>query len=245
MPTQCWVAAARREFEGTRGLSGELPWRQKLRHGGFTLLEIVLVLAIIAAIGAIAMPAIRGILDRQRLEASAERIRLALDRARLDAMKTGQAQMFECQPGSGKYSVHPLTQQADVKNAAQGATVVTQTGLVAETTQSGMLTAAEPTALSGEAKDLEERVTFVSCMVASDSRAFNVAQQSQASSGQVTTANIGQVILFYPDGSTTNAEVRIQNVNGDIRAVRLRGLTGHCKVLTVSNGTPTNGASGQ
>jgi len=245
MLKQCCVETARGEMKGTRGWRVDSRCRLTQQRCGFTLLEIMLVLAIIAAIGAIAMPAIRNVLDRQRLEASAEKIRLALDRARLEAMKTGQAQMFECQPGSGKYSVHPLTQQADVTNAAQGAKVVTQTGLVAETTQSGLLAAAEPTALSGEAKDLEERVTFVSCMVASDSRSYNVAQQSQASSGQVTTANIGQVILFYPDGSTTNAEVRMQNENGDMRAVRLRGLTGHCKVLTFANNASSDGASSQ
>jgi len=201
----------------------------------FTLLELMLVLAIIVAIGAVAVPAFTGVFDRQRLSASAEKIRLELDRARLAAMKTGQAQMFECVPGAGQYSVHPMSQQADLINSGEGATVMTAAGTIAETTSNGMLTAASATSLSGAVKELEEKITFVSCIVAADSRAYNVAQQTMTSAGQVSLTNVGQVIIFYPDGSTSNAEVRVQNARGEVRAVRLRGLTGHSKVLTVTN----------
>lgn len=205
----------------------------------FTLLELMLVLAIIAAIGAIAFPAFSGVFDRQRLQASAEKIRLELDRARLLAMKTGQAQMFECAIGQGKFSVHPLTQQSDTTNVGDGAKVLTQYGVVAETNENGALMAAEPNSLTGDVKELEEKITFVSCIVATDSRAYNVAQQSTA--GQVSTMNVGQVIIFYPDGSTSNAELRLQNPRGEVRAVRLRGLTGHVKVLTITNVSSADG----
>ena len=208
-------------------------------RSGFTLLELMLVLAIIAAIGAITFPAFSNVFERQRLQASAEKIRLELDRARLLAMRTGQAQMFECAIGQGKFSVHPLSQQSDMTNTGDGAKVVTQFGVVAETTESGVLMAAEPNALTGDVKDLEEKITFVSCVVATDARAYNLAQQSMA--GQVSTANVGQVIIFYPDGSTSNAEVRLQNSRGEVRAVRLRGLTGHVKVLTVTNVSSAEG----
>ncbi len=203
------------------------------RRSGFTLLELMLVLAIIAAVGAIAVPSFMGVFDRQRLQASAEKIRLELDRARLEAMRTGQAQMFECLVGQSQYSVHPLVQQADMANAGSGATVMTQTGNLVETTESGMLVGATAQSLGGDAKELEPKVSFVSCVVATDSRAYNVAQQSGG--GQVSLTNVGQVILFYPDGSTSNAEVRLQNTRGEVRAVRLRGLTGHSQVITVTN----------
>ncbi len=201
----------------------------------FTLLELMLVLAIIVAIGAVAIPSFTGVFERQRLQASAEKIRLELDRARLEAMRTGQAQMFECIPGAGQYSVHPLSQQSDIVNAGEGATVMTAAGTVAETTADGMFAAASATSLSGEVKELEEKVSFVSCIVATDSRAYNLAQQTMTTAGQVSIMNVGQVIIFYPDGSTSNAEVRLQNSRGEVRAVRLRGLTGHSKVLTVAN----------
>ncbi len=205
----------------------------------FTLLELMLVLAIIAAIGAMTFPAFRGVFDRQRLQASAEKVRLELDRARLLAMRTGQAQMFECAPGQGKFTVHPLAQQSDMMNSGDGAKVLTQYGTVAEANENGALMATSQTALSGDVKELEDEITFVSCLVATDSRAYNVAQQSTA--GQVSTLNVGQVIIFYPDGSTSNAEVRLQNSRGEVRAVRLRGLTGHVKVLTITNVSTADG----
>lgn len=219
---------------------------RSLRFGGrraFTLLELMLVLAIIAAIGAIAVPAFTGVFDRQRLQASAEKIRLELDRARLLAMRTGQAQMFECTPGLGQYSVHPLTQQADQTNSGEGAKVMTQFGTVAEQTENGMLMSTAQSSLAGDVKDLEDKVTFVSCLVATDSRAYNVAQQSMNTTGQVSMTNVGKVIIFYPDGSTSNAEVRLQNDRGEVRAVRLRGLTGHSKILTITNVASASGTS--
>ena len=72
-----------------------------------------------------------------------------------------------------------------------------------------------------------------------DWKAYNVAQQS--TTGQVSTMSIGQIIIFYPDGSTSNAEVRLQNARGELRAVRLRGLTGHVKVLTIKNVSSAEG----
>ena len=220
-------------------LRGVLAPARRQPRRAFTLLELMLVLAIIAAIGAMTFPAFRGVFDRQRLQASAEKVRLELDRARLLAMRTGQAQMFECAPGQGKFTVHPLAQQSDMMNGGDGAKVLTQYGTVAEANENGALMATSQTALSGDVKELEDEITFVSCLVATDSRAYNVAQQSTA--GQVSTLNVGQVIIFYPDGSTSNAEVRLQNSRGEVRAVRLRGLTGHVKVLTITNVSSADG----
>jgi prepilin-type N-terminal cleavage/methylation domain-containing protein len=205
---------------------------------GFTLLEIMLVLTLIAMIGAVAVPRFADVFARQRLQASAEKIRLDLDRARLVAMQTGQAQMFECVIGDGKYSVHPLTQQKDMVNTGAGATVVTQYGAVAATTEDGMLAAAGTNALSGDVRTLEETVTFTSCIVSTDSRSYGLAQESQSNGGQLSVNTLGQAILFYPDGSTSNAEIRLQNKRGDARAVRLRGLTGHAKVMTLTGLAP-------
>lgn len=206
-----------------------------LRRGAFTLLELMLVLAIIVAIGAVAIPRFTDVFDRQRLVASAETLRLAFDRARLEAMRTGQAQMFECVPASGRYSVHPLVQNADMANSGAGATVLTDVGTAVETQSDGMLMVADPSSMAGEVKELEEKILFASCLVSTDMRSYQVAEQSQATNGQLTTTTVGQAIIFYPDGSTSNAEVRLQNARGDMRAIRLRGLTGHSKVVSVAS----------
>jgi Tfp pilus assembly protein FimT len=67
-------------------------------------------------------------------------------------------------------------------------------------------------------------------------RAYATAQEAQVSgNSDVSTQNMGQTVIFYPDGSASTAEVQIQNERGDIRAVQIRGLTGHSRVVDISN----------
>ncbi len=203
-------------------------------RSGFTLLELMLVLSIIALIGAIAVPRLEEVFERQQLRGSANELRLVWDTARLNAMRTGQAQMFECQPGTRNYTVKPLLLQSDVTSAGAGATVLLSGGNVAETTKNGVLTEAAPVAT--DAEQLEEHISFVSCMVLADMRSYNAARDAQTTGlGEVDTQSVSQVVLFYPDGSTSTAEARIQNERGDVRAVQIRGLTGHSRVLDITN----------
>ncbi len=195
-------------------------------------------LAIIATIGAIALPRLDQILERQKLRGAASEMRLAWDTARLEAMRTGQAQVFNCLPGTGTYTVQPLVLQSDTANVGSGATVMLQGGAMAETQSNGFLTSADST--DAQAKELGDEILFVSCNVASDMRAYAMAQDSQSSgAGDINTQTVGQAVIFYPDGSTSTAEVRIQNERGDVRGVQIRGLTGHTRVVDISN-VPTS-----
>lgn len=202
---------------------------------GFTLLELMLVLAILVTLGAIAAPRLVDVFERQKLNGSASNLRLAFDQARLDAMQTGQAQVFACTLESNEYTIKPLMLQSDMANAGAGATVMTSAGTVVETQDTGMVQAADLSEVS-EAEKLEEDISFVSCNVASDMRAYAVAQESQSSgTGDMSTQTVNSQIIFYPDGSTSTAEVQIKNNRGDVRAVRIRGLTGHSKIVALLN----------
>ncbi len=211
-----------------------LPKALKTNRVAFTLLEIMLVLSIIAIIGAIAVPRLTHVYERQKLRGMANEMRLVWDTARLKAMQTGQSQVFQCLPASGKYSVTPLVLQSDAVNAGAGATVMLSGGNIAQTQSDGFLAAAEPHLAS--AKDLEHGIVFVSCQVVGSQRAYAVSQDAQASgNADVNAQTLNQSVIFYPDGSTSTAELRIQNERGDIRAIQLRGLTGHSRVVSVSN----------
>lgn len=215
-----------------RPISAPTAWRTA--RGGFTLLELLLVLAIIALMSAIAAPRISDMFDRQKLRAAANDLRLVWDEARITAMRTGQAQIFNCLPQTGSYTVKPLMLQSDATDVGQGATVMLSGGVTGETMSNGLLTAADPTV--AETKNLAESITFVSCFVVGNMRAYATAQESQATGiGEVNTQNVGQAVIFYPDGSASTAEVRIQNERGDVRAVQIRGLTGFSRVVEISN----------
>jgi prepilin-type N-terminal cleavage/methylation domain-containing protein len=193
----------------------------------FTLIEMILVLAILVAIGAIVAPSFNEAFIRQRLQSSADRLRSEWERARLTAMKTGQTQVFSCVLETGGYSVEPYMSDADLLNASAGATLTTTGGAVVGATTAGNLAAPAPTA--SEPKQLEEGITFISCAVSSDMRAMTVAQ---AEGGMAAASALNQSVMFYPDGSTSTAEVILQDVKGKQRAVRMRGLTGSTQVLT-------------
>lgn len=200
---------------------------ERQSRAAFSLMEVLLVLAILVAIGAVVAPSLDQAFHRQRLIASINELRSQWDRARLTAMKTGQTQAFTCVLGTRDYSIDPYMSDADMVNASAGATIVTGGGTVAEATAQGTMTAAQPT--QSAAKQLEENITFVSCAVSADMRAMSIAQ-SQGGLAAASEAN--QMVLFYPDGSTSTAEVIIQNAKGTQRALRMRGLTGRTEVIT-------------
>jgi prepilin-type N-terminal cleavage/methylation domain-containing protein len=204
----------------------------------FTLMELMLVMAILVILASIAVPILGNVLDRQKLRGAAEELRLAWDNARLKAMRTGQTQIFQCQIESGAYSIQPLILHDDVNNVGDGATLLSG-GVAVETSSTawGVTTSAvDPQEL--DQLKLDETVTFASCRVASDPRAFSLAQ-SGGSTG-IDLTNVSQAVLFYSDGTTSTAEALIRNQRGDTTGVQLRGLTGHSKVLAVSFGEEAN-----
>lgn len=197
---------------------------------GFTLLELLLVLTILVIIGSMAVPAFDRIMERQRLRSAADEMRLEWDSARIAAMRTGQAQVFRCELGTNGYSIEPLILHDDVNNIGEGATMLSG-GVAVETASSafGMTTAAAANT-SELAKKLEESLKFSNCVVAGDLRAFSMAQSGETAAVNIQTVN--QAVIFYPDGTTSTAELILQNERGDTAGVQIRGLTGHTKLVS-------------
>lgn len=194
----------------------------------FTLLEIILVLTILAVIGAIAVPGIGESFQRHKLQAAIQDLRSEWERARLTAMKTGQTQAFTCVAGTNQYSVAPYLTQSDATEGSAGATLVVG-GTLAESQVGGGITAPDPTAATGT-KSLDNELLFVGCVVSTDMRAISV---TQAQGGMTADGAVNQMVLFYPDGTTSTAELTIQNLRGDARCVRMRGLTGHAQIFVL------------
>ena len=91
------------------------------RRRGFTLVELLLVLALAVVIAALAAPSMSGTLARVRLDAAAEEVRTAWVEARLEAMRTGEPVAFQCRLGTGQYTVSTL---ADATAAMGGSTEI-------------------------------------------------------------------------------------------------------------------------
>ncbi|QDV73623.1 prepilin-type N-terminal cleavage/methylation domain-containing protein [Botrimarina mediterranea] len=75
---------------------------------GFTLVELLLVLSLVVMLAAMVAPSLTGTLGRVRLDAAADAVRTAWVDARLEAMRSGEPIVFQCQLGTGRYTVSKL-----------------------------------------------------------------------------------------------------------------------------------------
>jgi len=181
-------------------------------------MEMMLVLAVLVAVAAMAMPALQGPMDDQRLRKSADLVRSQWAQARVAAMKTGRMYTFRFEIGGELYSIQPWQGQMDAVEASGDAAVNPS----AEETisQLGARNANNPLGLTGV--KLPPGIKFFSGEATMDSRSLEATASAMAdtsSSGQ------SQPIVFYPDGSTTDARLVLTNERFFVQ-LDLRGLTG-------------------
>lgn len=215
-----------------KGFVHKTRWHNSLKPrrivgpSGFSLFELILVLVILVAVASIVVPSINGTLKQQQFQRECDRIRVVWEETRLLAMRTGQAQVFRFVAGSREYSVEPWLQATDEVEASNGATIMMAGGLAKVDMQSGLVGGAE---LGSAAETLEEGFVFAAGAVLGDTRTMLIQQQTGTVSGGA--GNQSAPIMFYPDGTTSTAEVAIKNENGAQRLLRIRGLTGEVSVV--------------
>lgn len=215
---------------------------RKFNRSAFTLLELLLTLAVIVAIGAVTLPGLFDILAERQLVRGANGVRIAMVQARLEAMRTGRTQMMRFQTGGPQFKVEPYITAADVTEAADmlGRGTAVATG--------GMAIAAMPTATADspaatpEDRDpmdprmdqemLPGEAVFGVTQIMATARSATIQQQS--SMMNLGTMNSGgewsEPVMFYPDGTTSNAVVSVTLPNLGQVLVKIRGLTGDSDV---------------
>ncbi len=177
------------------------PDRYRVR--GFTLLEVLLALAVIVALAGLAWPVLDGAFANQRLRNGADRLRSAWGQARVRAMESGENQVFHYQSGSGQFSIHALC------------SVESQTDASPTAGASGGLTGTLP-----------EGVTFLASQTRYDTRTALAGGSDPSGRGDALP------IVFFPDGTTSTAEIALGGRGNRCLKVSLRGLTA---VALVSN----------
>ena len=192
-----------------------------------SLLEILLVLGILSVLAAIVVPSYNAFVVRQRIRQSVERLEVELQEARMQAIRSGQAQMLRFQIGTSEYVSQPWMSESDAVNAGPGATVQNAVGQIVQTSTNPLEVVAEvkPTT----AKKLDEGVLISSANTQNDSRTM----MAQLEVGTTTGATWSTPILFYPDGSSTTAEIIIEDQLGNRTSVQIRGITGQVNVVVL------------
>ena len=193
----------RRTFNGRRREAG--------RRSGFSLLELMLVLAIMVVVAALAVPAVQGTIASQAIVSGTDRVRIAMGQARVQAIRSGKVFAFYYQRNGQRFDVAPLEDFSRFSGQQNGRPPV-----------------------SVQARDISDNwlpreVRFVAGQTQLDSRSETAKEASGASSMDA--------VLFYPDGTSQDAKIHLQDQQGRTMAVELRGLTGLAKsVRVVSNG---------
>ena len=191
-----------------------------MRRPAYTLMEMLLVLAVLVVAAAASAPALSGVMRNATLTSAADTVRSQWTRAHVQAMKTGKVHAFFFETGGAKYKTEPWASPDDE---------VEGTGA-----ESGSLAPAAPLAGQGTLeKSLPEGVTFLTGDLAADNR--SLALETELGQGVQDKTAWSRPILFYPDGSSSDAYAIV--ASGETVGIRvdLRGITAVVKVGQITS----------
>jgi len=198
------------------------PTRTTQRRG-FSLLEILLVLAVLVVIGAMVMPTVSGPLQNHRLRKGADQIRAEWAKTRAKAMETGRTYVFRYEPQGSGYLIEPWYSDEDYLESSQ-------VGLAGSAAGSAVMPslALTPSASSAAMKRLPDEITFAASDGPTDVRDLIATQSPEAIQLQNAAAaeNLSAPIFFYPDGTSSTTRLVIMNEKPRYVKLTLRGLTG-------------------
>ena len=186
---------------------------------GITLLEMLLVLALLVAIAAIAMPTVSRPLENHRLRKSADQIRAEWTKARAKAMETGRTYVFRYQPDLDGYQVEPWYSDEDYLESSEltgvgglGTPIAGPVPLISNQTSSAAL------------KHLPEDMVFAASDTTQEAREQLAVLGTDALQNQ--DLSLSAPIFFYPDGTSSTARLFVKNPRERYIKLTLRGLTG-------------------
>jgi prepilin-type N-terminal cleavage/methylation domain-containing protein len=189
---------------------------------GYTLMEMLLVVAITVAMAAMVLPALSGPMQDQRLLKAADLIRAEFNTARLTAMKSGRIQLFRYDVGANTYALEAWQGEADDTDPAASPTTPAAPATPLMTArQEGPIHTLDPA--TADAGQLPSNVLFYHGQTATDARSAQV--EGTASSTSASATGEAKQIVFYPDGTATDASLVLTNERCFVE-IKLRGLTG-------------------
>ena len=191
------------------------------RRRAFTLLELLLVLGLIAAMVGIAWPALRGPLGGARLREAAKQVRVEMSRTRLSAMEADAVFELQYALETGQFRVRRMLDL----NPAENEECATADYASSDESTNGD----EGPAVGWTEFALPAGVVF------SDPLLVGQTEEAEAGAATVTAGASDAMswsapIVFFPDGTTSTTELVLRNERGDEVVVSLRGLTGVSQV---------------
>jgi len=193
----------------------------------YTLMELLLVLAIIVIAAAAVAPSFRGVMRNAALRSAADTVRAELTKSHVQAMRTGRIQVFQYELGGTKYKLDQYIGADDVLESPDG-----DPNSASAMPPPQPQTSADEQLQPGE-RMLAEGIKFTAGDAAVESRGERVAMEVSSSGGVGGTWS--RPILFYPDGSSVDAFIVIGNDRKVGIRVDLRGMTGAVRVGPIAD----------
>ena len=188
---------------------------QRPNRRGYTLLEMLIVVAMVVVVVGLSWPALRRPAEKSKLRDAARQLRVALTRTRIEAIESGTAQEFCYQPGTGSFAISARSTSQDDGGFAP----------VAFDRSGGEESlAGNPASVEPARQELPGDVRFGD---PSEPDAVPVESDPAASPDR---QGWSAPIVFYPNGRTFNARIRLYGRYRYYVDVTLRGLTGASKV---------------
>lgn len=170
----------------------------------YTLLEVVLVLALIVMLSAIIVPSYDAMYGDYRLTAAADMVRAAWASARAHAMEEGRPYVFAVVSGKGNFRIAPEGAEYWAGNA----------GEAREDTAGGLLLQEEV---------LPKGVRFSTA----EGAPADLGSDSAMTLGSVPPTAWSPIATFLPDGTAReDVVIEFQTRGSRPRVLKLRGLTG-------------------
>ncbi|MGD9644389.1 MAG: prepilin-type N-terminal cleavage/methylation domain-containing protein [Pirellulales bacterium] len=217
--------------------------RAASRRAGFTLVELLLVMALVVVLLGMSYPTLRRSLGSYRLREAAKTMRAQVARARLAAIESGVPQELRFVPGEGVFRLAPA--RGYEPDPADSSGSVDRDSGPRLTTAGDPRRAARPKGDSsgGGAPAIEEQLLPESIIFAHEQPQPTTAGIDAMESGATSFANESLTsvddelamgderswsapIVFRPDGTTVDTQFVIANEREQCIVLSLRGLTG-------------------
>lgn len=193
-------------------------WRTRC-HAAFTLLELVLALAVIAAVIGLAFPVLLRFSGEQALRENVEMVRARLARTRLSAMNSGLSHQFRFEPNGRRCLVLPSERPLDSGPETTADTAATQAPALTLELAEGLQFRSSP---PGPVALTQQPVTVE-----------RLSEDWLAEFGApATLAQVGwaPAIMFAPDGTAQDASLVVVDADGRYQVLTVRGLTASVSV---------------
>ncbi len=194
---------------------------------GFSVIELLIVVAILTLVSAFVVPALRGPLNRSRLRSGAVDVQSAWGKARSFAIREGMSMTFRCRHGGRHWKIERLHGKAELNSDLESDL---PPEFLSDDDQGIDQLATESHGKGNLVREgrLPEGVTFAGLKLENTSTQRQDEFDGRSNDGQSQNSAAemwSRPLKFSPDGRSQDARLRIAGADNFVVHVKIRGLT--------------------